>query len=259
MKLFLQTIAILTYFCTSSSSICMELNTSESTPMDLATLSAFSRTCQKAYKSFNPHAFLSNNPSYITLLNSNDHMNALIHYARQDNLPMFKHVIDNDGRNNRLDMRQILYNFMSDEHTYENILHLYKGEKATPKDLFRAIDCDNAPATRLFLKLGIDVNTHNSDLETPLYYACENQQYWAVKLLLSHPRINVNFQNKWGRTPLHEAYMVSKYSLAPERIINLLKQHPTIDVTIKDKNGRTASYFIDFDYMSGRASNNVLK
>jgi hypothetical protein len=260
-KLFLQTIIIFTCFCAALQNICMELNTSESTHMDLATLSAFSRSCKKTYQSFNPNTFLLHYPSYITLLDSNDHMNALINYARQDNLPMFKHVLNNDGRNNRHDMEQILKSFMRGEHTYDNILHFYKGEKITPKNLFIAIILDNIPATRLFLKLGIDVNTYNDDQETPLHCACEMQQCLAVKLLLSHPLINVNFQNKWGQTPLHVAYMASKYAIAPERIINLLTQHPTIDVTIKDKEGNTASYrkvYPDM-YMSGIASNNVLK
>ena len=58
---------------------------------------------------------------------------------------------------------------------------------------------------------------------TPLHFAVYFDNLDCVRLLLAHPRINVNLHENGGRTPLA---LANKYSLDhTEEIIKLLKQH----------------------------------
>ena len=73
---------------------------------------------------------------------------------------------------------------------------------------------------------------------TPLHYACKNDQNGQVKtvelLLLNHLTLDVNVPNDDGLTPLHLACM---YGLT--KVVKLLLLEPNIDIEIEDRQGRT--------------------
>jgi hypothetical protein len=56
----------------------------------------------------------------------------------------------------------------------------------------------------------------------------------VVKLLLAHPKIDPNIQDKFGKTALH--YAVSKIN---PNVVELLLDHPKIKTEIKDENDET--------------------
>ena len=68
------------------------------------------------------------------------------------------------------------------------------------------------------------------DTKTAMHIAVDNNDNKAVKLLLSHPKIDVNIQEEWEgmkRTALYKAVYEEKTKLA-----RLLLSHPKIDVNI---------------------------
>jgi ankyrin repeat protein len=72
----------------------------------------------------------------------------------------------------------------------------------------------------------------------PLLLACEKKNLDIVKMLvLTHPNININVFDKYGKTPLMIA--VANYSLD---IVEFLLTHPNINVNQRDGDGRTALF-----------------
>lgn len=81
----------------------------------------------------------------------------------------------------------------------------------------------------------IDVNLRCSRLQqTPLALAIEIGQEDIVQLLLSHPAIDINLMDKWGRDPLTLAIAGGRRD-----IVQLLLSYPTIDLNLLDRNGHT--------------------
>lgn len=60
----------------------------------------------------------------------------------------------------------------------------------------------------------------------------------AVKLLLTHPYIDVNARNVMGTTPLSLATLIGS-----EEMVKALLAHPKIDATIPDMWGQTAFFY----------------
>lgn len=73
--------------------------------------------------------------------------------------------------------------------------------------------------------------------ETPLMYACNNNNLEAVKLLIEHPDIDANVKDDGGHTAF---YYVCVYINCDLDIIKLLISDPRVDVNIPDNLGMTA-------------------
>ena len=102
-----------------------------------------------------------------------------------------------------------------------------------------ACNAGNYDLVALLLSIkSIDVNVRNDDGYTPLHYACKNDQNGQVKtvelLLLNRLTLDVNVPNDDGLTPLHLACM---YGLT--KVVKLLLLEPNIDIDIEDRQGRT--------------------
>jgi hypothetical protein len=82
--------------------------------------------------------------------------------------------------------------------------------------------------------LSLDVNSRSGTFKnTILHDIVIKGNIEGVKLLLTHPNIEVNRPNQYGKTPI----MKSAHALV--EIIKLLLMDPRVDVNIKAKNGYT--------------------
>jgi ankyrin repeat protein len=81
----------------------------------------------------------------------------------------------------------------------------------------------------------IDVNVQNKNGKTALMLAANNKETEVVKLLLKAPGMDVNIQDKDGDTVLMYSAMYGC-----ESIVKLLLDAPGIDVNVQNKNGMTA-------------------
>ncbi|MBA3537038.1 MAG: ankyrin repeat domain-containing protein [Tatlockia sp.] len=68
---------------------------------------------------------------------------------------------------------------------------------------------------------------------TPLYFAVYDEDPYGLKLLLSHPEIDVNLATQGGVTPLH---MAAKYGNV--ELVDLLLKHPAIEINLIDNEGK---------------------
>lgn len=76
---------------------------------------------------------------------------------------------------------------------------------ATP--LLRAIECNHLPIVRLFLQRDFDCTSRGRFNRSPLHVAAFHGGDTIVQLLLEHtPDLDVNAQDKNGRTALHDRY-----------------------------------------------------
>ena len=71
--------------------------------------------------------------------------------------------------------------------------------------LSHACMTNNHEIAKLLLDAGADPNIADRHGETPLHYASGHKYSKMVKLLLSHPKINVNLTDNMGDTALHKA------------------------------------------------------
>ena len=69
---------------------------------------------------------------------------------------------------------------------------------------------------------------------TALTFAIRNGNLAAVKELLKHPAINVNYQSKHGENALFEAVSYKR-----KDIVDLLLSHPQCEVDLVDQHDRT--------------------
>ena len=89
------------------------------------------------------------------------------------------------------------------------------------------------------------MNLQDSGGWTALIRASANGRTEIVQMLLERPEIDVNLQNRWGRTALMWAsqYANKSESGNSSKILELLLQRPEIDKSLKDKNKRSAWVF----------------
>lgn len=84
-----------------------------------------------------------------------------------------------------------------------------------------------------------------------LFHSIRNDHFSSFLLLINHPNINVNIQDKKGRTALMLTIIRENKKYVDRDILflcfNELLNHPSIDLNIKDNNGRT---FFDYIMMS---------
>lgn len=87
------------------------------------------------------------------------------------------------------------------------------------------------------------VNEQNNDGECPLILACMSDDNMEIfKLLLNHPNIDVNKQDKIGQTALMKVCGYHRHINDQRNIekIKLLLEHPNIDINKQDDCGNTA-------------------
>ena len=95
------------------------------------------------------------------------------------------------------------------------------------------------------LSLGVNVNCRTRMLglggiykEGALHFCVMNSSEELLNIILSHPGVNVNIMNNYGRTPL---IIASSYQEV--KIMRTLCQMSEIDPNIRDHSGFTALYF----------------
>jgi ankyrin repeat protein len=85
----------------------------------------------------------------------------------------------------------------------------------------------------------IDINLENKNGDTPLFlsikYLNNSSSEETLKILLNHPKIDINLQNKNGDTAL---MIAAKFS--DNNAYNFLLECPNIDINLQNKNGDTA-------------------
>jgi len=107
--------------------------------------------------------------------------------------------------------------------------------------LYLACRYNEIAEVRAFLNANPPINPNlpdfilDSDGSTPLLVACLHGHLEVVKLLLSHPAIDVNCGNLDGVLPVHLA-AGNGFS----EILDLLLRHPTVDINKPDVDGATA-------------------
>lgn len=82
-----------------------------------------------------------------------------------------------------------------------------------------------------FIDLGANVNSCDSEGDTPLHNACRYGDYELVKIILSSKKSDVSIHNDFGQTPLHYACL-----LGNENVVQLLLEEKA-DIHKKDKEG----------------------
>ena len=97
-----------------------------------------------------------------------------------------------------------------------------------------AFSHENPNLTRLFLRLGLDVNAGDKHQATPLHLSCYHWNFETALVLLDNGA-SVNAQNADGQTPLHRSSEGSKYPLHDDpRVANLILERGG-DVNARDK------------------------
>ena len=92
---------------------------------------------------------------------------------------------------------------------------------------------DQPKVLSYLLRRGADANTVNTAHCTALHVAVNKQLVECVRILLNEsPTIDVNVQDSYGDTALHDA--IGKVSPA---ILGLLLSKPGIDVTLRNRRG----------------------
>ena len=80
----------------------------------------------------------------------------------------------------------------------------------------------------------IDVNIQDTKGSTPLHRACQSNYIEIAKLLLSRPEIDINSQDKDGENALT---IVTKYDININiNLVKLLLTHPKIEMNLNYKN-----------------------
>ena len=87
-----------------------------------------------------------------------------------------------------------------------------------------------------------DINWGNNFGWTGLIISCNNGNKEIVEYLISHPKINVNKEDKHGRTPLFIACWEGK-----EEIVKILLKDERVNVNKEDNDGRTPLWIACFE------------
>ncbi|KAG2008801.1 ankyrin repeat domain-containing protein 50 [Coprinopsis cinerea AmutBmut pab1-1] len=110
-------------------------------------------------------------------------------------------------------------------------LHIasYQGRASLVEHLLRL------PGVHVNAKDGSQDMKRNSSGNSALTLAVKMDHLECAQLLLSHPELDVNEQDRYGVTALMQAASLSRLDAT-----RLLLQHPRIDVNAKDESGNTA-------------------
>ncbi|GLV36690.1 Ankyrin 2 [Carabus blaptoides fortunei] len=117
--------------------------------------------------------------------------------------------------------------------------HVDKAKDIDVKDidgftpLMDAVLYGHIESSRLLIQKGAKVNTRDEIDRRPLHYAVENDDAEMVELLLKEKRVDLDAQDKYGLSPLHDSAIGGYDSIA-----SLLISHGA-SVNIKDKEHMT--------------------
>lgn len=120
-----------------------------------------------------------------------------------------------------------------------------KKQVSVHQPLLEATINGNTDIVRLLVELHkklpalFDVNQVTMYDSTPLHLAAFTGQIEIVRALLSDPRINVNAQDKDGKTPLMHAIQAERIDA-----IKMLLETQKVDLTLVDRGGATAEVLI---------------
>ena len=109
-----------------------------------------------------------------------------------------------------------------------------KEKKANDDAIVQAAITGNVTAVRDMLNRGFDCNGRSKFARTALHVAAEKGHINVMRLILSHPSVQVNLQDMYGWTALH----LATFHCHRDSVLILLSVG--IDTHIKDRNRRTA-------------------
>ncbi|XP_077510077.1 uncharacterized protein LOC144121041 isoform X2 [Amblyomma americanum] len=99
--------------------------------------------------------------------------------------------------------------------------------------LHRAVLSNSPDELDKVLSFGPEINAVNNNKETALMIAVRKRSLNCVRVLVNHAApLDMNIQDKWGYTVLHEAVESNNLD-----IVNLLLSLPSADVTVMNKKG----------------------
>lgn len=107
-------------------------------------------------------------------------------------------------------------------------------KKADDDAIVQAANAGNLTVVRDMLRRGSDCNGRSKLARTSLHVAAEKGHIDMVRLMISHPSLQINLQDMYGWTALHLA------TFHHHRDIVLLLLAAGIDTHIKDRNRKTA-------------------
>ena len=143
--------------------------------------------------------------------------------------------------------------------------------------LFIALKNSHEALVILLLEYDIDVNIQDVKGYTPLIWTIVNKNYSLTKLLLNHPKIDINQTDFDDMTPLMHCLngnitnfnrisgvSCNTFDMKIDTVVNLIFQimkNPNLDINKKNQNGRTAfmecllkAYNNEYNYKSVNAS-----
>ncbi len=119
-----------------------------------------------------------------------------------------------------------------------HIYDLNEGKEISPEDVtifINHVKDGDVEGVNYFLQHGMDVNETDSKGNTALLWACKYKDKEMVELLLKQPHLIINLVNNSGTHPL----IISLDENNSEEFILLLLSHPNIKVNYEDKDGLT--------------------
>ena len=107
----------------------------------------------------------------------------------------------------------------------------------TPEQrLHSSIQDNDAGSVRTLLQEGVDVNWKNplNHNNTPLHVACEFDKgsLVIIRMLLQHPKINVNEVNIHGSAPIHRACYFGKDAIVTELLLRPVSNNCRVNLRI---------------------------
>jgi ankyrin repeat protein len=215
-------------------------------------------------------------------LHAHDYMNAMIQFARNDDVERVKLLIEHEGGANKNDRENILGHFSvaGQNSQISQTINVY-GKRYGKKDVlnvWRIFTC--RPLLTLVLKQGyqnfnccanengrtplhnavvsgdikycrfllllydlVDPNIQDKGGDTPLHMAVP-QRNEIAKCLFVDSRVDPNIQNESGYTPLHHVVVLHPIINGDKNIeaLKLLLADPRINPNIRDKSGFTPLY-----------------
>ena len=104
---------------------------------------------------------------------------------------------------------------------------------------------DQPISIAFFMTLGLDINSKDKRLSTPLHWASFAGAEYALSYIVAQGA-EINFQDIKGLTPLHLAVKTCEDTITTRQIRALLLKGA--ESQIKDENGQVAADFLeDFD------------
>ena len=139
----------------------------------------------------------------------------------------------------KLSIIDFIYDNLNDPEKKNNFINDFYFEFVNIKESYLDID---SIFMHYVMKKYIDILIEGKDLYiNPLIIAVEKNNFNIVELLLKHPKITVNVQNKYNETPLDIA-LTRGYT----KIVELLLKRDEITVNVKNYSNKTPLHIASF-------------